>query len=59
MSVVMLFGAGALIGLVALTLVVIVTLLVEKPPTPPAARETADDEAADRAAVDREDRPVL
>ncbi|WP_304450729.1 hypothetical protein [Nocardiopsis sp. YSL2] len=48
MSVVMLFGAGALIGLVALTLVVIVTLLMEKPPTPPAAREAAD----------REDRPV-
>ncbi|WP_017581114.1 hypothetical protein [Nocardiopsis valliformis] len=31
MSVVMLFGAGALIGLVALTVVILVTLLTEKP----------------------------
>ncbi|WP_017588657.1 hypothetical protein [Nocardiopsis ganjiahuensis] len=31
MSVVMLFGAGALIGLVALTAVVLVTLLTEEP----------------------------
>jgi hypothetical protein len=33
MSVVMLFGAGALIGLVALTAVILVTLLTEKPQT--------------------------
>lgn len=33
MSVVMLFGAGALIGLVALTAVILVTLLTEKPET--------------------------
>ncbi|GHC84435.1 hypothetical protein GCM10007079_26380 [Nocardiopsis terrae] len=31
MSVVVLFGAGALIGLVALTAVVLVTLVTEKP----------------------------
>ncbi|CAL9598800.1 hypothetical protein SUDANB121_05409 [Nocardiopsis dassonvillei] len=31
MSVVMLFGAGALVGLVALTAVIIVTLLTEDP----------------------------
>jgi len=31
MSVFVLFGAGALIGLVALTAVVIITLLTEKP----------------------------
>ncbi len=33
MSVVMMFGAGALVGLVALTAVVLVTLLTEKPET--------------------------
>ena len=33
MSVVMLFGAGALIGLFALTAVILVTLLTEKPET--------------------------
>lgn len=31
MSVVMMLGAGALIGLVALTVVVLVTLLTERP----------------------------
>ncbi|GAA1439775.1 hypothetical protein [Nocardiopsis tropica] len=40
MSVFVLFGAGALIGLVALTAVVIVTLLTEKPEAErPAARD--------------------
>ncbi|MEU0242520.1 hypothetical protein ABZ234_32995 [Nocardiopsis sp. NPDC006198] len=40
MSVFVLFGAGALIGLVTLTAVVIVTLLTEKPEAEqPAARE--------------------
>ncbi|NYH50507.1 hypothetical protein HNR06_000096 [Nocardiopsis arvandica] len=38
MSVVVLFGVGALIGLVALTVVVIVTLLMERPES--AAEET-------------------
>ncbi len=32
MSVVVLLGAGALIGLVALTVIVLVTLLTERPP---------------------------
>lgn len=58
MSVVMLFGAGALIGLVALTFVVIVTLLVEKPPTSPADSEPADRESPDGEAAGRADRPV-
>ena len=40
MSVVMLFGAGALIGLVALTAVVLVTLLTEE--TEAGARSTED-----------------
>lgn len=31
MSVVMMFGAGALVGLVALTIVFLVTLLAERP----------------------------
>ncbi|MBE3001078.1 hypothetical protein IDM40_20625 [Nocardiopsis sp. HNM0947] len=34
MSVVVLFGAGAFIGLVALTAVVLVTLLLERPSDP-------------------------
>ncbi|MEE2037294.1 hypothetical protein Q8791_08680 [Nocardiopsis sp. CT-R113] len=40
MSVVVLFGAGALIGLVALTAVIIITLLTEKPgPDHPVGRD--------------------
>ncbi|GAA1071843.1 MULTISPECIES: hypothetical protein [Nocardiopsis] len=39
MSVVMLFGAGALIGLVALTAVILVTLLTEKPQTDASSTE--------------------
>ncbi|GAB3720016.1 hypothetical protein [Nocardiopsis oceani] len=39
MSVVMLFGAASLIGLVALTAVILVTLLTEKPEAGAQARE--------------------
>lgn len=44
MSVVMLFGAGALIGLVALTAAILVTLLTGKP-------ETGAPSAEDRSVV--------
>ncbi|MFD6949511.1 MULTISPECIES: hypothetical protein [unclassified Nocardiopsis] len=43
MSVVVLLGVGALIGLVALTVVVIVTLLMERPEA--AAEETPSETA--------------
>ncbi|MBB6119585.1 hypothetical protein [Nocardiopsis algeriensis] len=52
MSVVLLFGAGALIGLVAFTAVILVTLLTERP-GPPENPEEADAEhpAADRSVL--------
>ncbi|WP_306369352.1 hypothetical protein [Nocardiopsis sp. CC223A] len=49
MSVVMLFGAGALVGLVALTAVIIVTLLTEDPDridTPLEAEEPGEERPA-------------
>ncbi|MEU3306451.1 hypothetical protein ACWGSK_14260 [Nocardiopsis sp. NPDC055551] len=52
MSVVMMFGAGALVGLVALTVVFLVTLLTEKPLT----WESEETEAPD---AQRRDRSVL
>ncbi|WP_190318578.1 hypothetical protein [Nocardiopsis listeri] len=52
MSVVMMFGAGALVGLVTLTVIFLVTLLVEKPVT----REPEETEAPD---AQRRDRSVL
>ncbi|WP_190394298.1 hypothetical protein [Nocardiopsis quinghaiensis] len=51
MSVVVLFGVGALIGLVALTAVVIVTLLMERPD--PAAEEPPSDTAEPERATAR------
>ncbi|MGW8436857.1 hypothetical protein ACWGKS_17040 [Nocardiopsis sp. NPDC055879] len=52
MSVVMMFGAGALVGLVALTVVFLVTLLTEKPLT----WESEETEVPD---AQRRDRSVL
>ncbi|WP_285731157.1 hypothetical protein [Nocardiopsis sp. ATB16-24] len=56
MSVVVLFGAGALIGLVALTVVVIITLLTEEPDT---AAEESSGEGPDPEKPVTRDRSVV
>lgn len=55
MSVVMMFGAGALVGLVTLTVIFLVTLLVEKPVT----WETREPEETEAPDTQRRDRSVL
>ena len=55
MSVVMMFGAGALIGLVALTVVFLVTLLTERP----VGQRTQEMEEAQAPDAQRRDRSVL
>lgn len=58
MSVVMMFGAGALVGLVTLTVIFLVTLLVEKPVTWE-TREPEETEETEAPDAQRRDRSVL